>query len=156
MLSVAVACSYCGRINNLRLEHASFDLTTSARSGRALREKAVCQFPCSACGSKTELVVSTLRKSKGRVIKKREAVEKIEHAKKVAEREDRNTAIALALLAEPGCECAKYAMDGEFAARRGYYDRVDGLASGGATGGLPNAPVHRYACPLSNHRKESA
>lgn len=144
---VGISCSYCGALNLISLgESNAFDLVPST-NGRIAREKSVCTFPCDKCTSRTELVLSTRRKSKGKLVKEREAKEAAERAKAVAETEAHNARIALQLLAQPGCTCREVHEAKKARGEWMGYDRDDGLAAGGTSHGMPRPPTHRYGCP---------
>lgn len=159
-IKIGLACAYCA--GSIVFEQGPFDLR--GKLGGLLREGNVTAIKCPHCDSTFTVDVVTKRKSKGRRLKAIEQKRAEKHAADVAAAITRNTEIAAALLAEPGCTCAaEQAIDAARWHRYGYTNeaaREKQLAeyghlfgSTGASHGIPTPPRHDHRCPRA--RKES-
>lgn len=139
---IDVGCSFCSAV--LAIDVAP---TGGGAVQAPKRDTVVAKVKCTACDSITELWLQTKRRGKGKRFRAKEAADKASHALRVDAREIENDQVALALLAESGCTCARYAPN-DATAR--YYDhlRRDGLQAGGfGPGRMPHPPRHRRDCP---------
>jgi len=135
-VAITVPCPYCGAWQQLRTGQTANAPWTWL--GPSLK--------CSACGSRYEVSLQIKRKGKGAKVKEREAADRAELARKVAEAEARNEQILAAFDADPECICTKH--EGQLVRQGKHgYGWTGSRYSTSVTNGVPNEPRHSHQCP---------
>lgn len=143
-MNLTIACAYCRRQIVLKLASPLVVNGRGAQIGPPVK--------CDACGSTTQLEISTKRVRKGKAMRDIEARAAAKLAALVSMCRARNAAIGAKLLEQPGCTCAKRHEDYPGHSMR--HDGVDGghfLSTGWsrdskAGGMLPTLPHHYAHC----------
>lgn len=147
-IKIGLACPYC--FSSVIFETGPIELR---RGDRLAREGDVATVKCPHCDSKFTVALKTKRKTKGARMHAKEAAAKKAHDEKYAAAQERNNAIGVALLAQPGCTCAaSIANDGKYG--RGMHGDHPLVSSW--TYNMPNEPRHRHQCPLRGSVEEAA